>query len=354
MAQQENIRSPPLNAQFLNGLRDWYRSAQEVLVDEAPSPRSFREHDSIIEEGSDEDVSDNGQPNTTAPESRQEPVDQKLKPSKPKRDQESAASELRIHELFALFTCFLSPIIGAWLLHHIRGQLSRPSEGLVSNYNLTIFLLASEIRPLSHLIKLVQARTLSLQRIVASNPYQNSPNSNEKINDLTNRITELESNTSDTQPRSPTATLQQQSDILAATRKSFQPDLDALNRAVRRYEKRATLLTMQTESRLQDLEKKLADAITLAAAAERSSQASKQRRGSTVILEWISAALLLPVQVGWSIISLPGKVLAAALIYVEDAVGVRVRREMKTAGKEKRVGSDGERKRVGRGQKKQS
>jgi len=47
----------------------------------------------------------------------------------------------------------------------------------------------------------------------------------------------------------------------------LQPELDALNRAVRRYEKRATLQAFQTESRLKDIESRLNDAVSLAAAA---------------------------------------------------------------------------------------
>ena len=59
---------------------------------------------------------------------------------------EAATNELYTHEVLALLSCFLFPLLGAYLLHTIRSQLSRPSEGLVSNYNLTIFLLASELR----------------------------------------------------------------------------------------------------------------------------------------------------------------------------------------------------------------
>ena len=249
-------------------------------------------------------------------------------------------------------------MIGAWLLHHIRAQLSRPSEGLVSNYNLTIFLLASELRPLSHLIKLVQARTLHLQRSVASNPYEPSSSaSKDTIDDLAHRIAELETHSTNENPKSPTATQQQQQEVIAATRKTLQPDVDALNRAVRRYEKRATLLTLQTESRLQELEGKLADAITLAAAAERSSQASKQRRGSSVVtaLDWLSKALLLPMQMAWAVLNLPAQAFAAVLAYIETFVTKKISREMKTAGRAGdggRLSSGSERRRIGKAQKK--
>ena len=47
----------------------------------------------------------------------------------------------------------------------------------------------------------------------------------------------------------------------------IQPELDALNRAVRRYEKKATVLALQTEARLGAVDTRLDDAIALAAAA---------------------------------------------------------------------------------------
>lgn len=213
--------------------------------------------------------------------------------------QSSAESELRLHELVALFTCFISPMIGAWLLHTIRYQLSRPSEGLVSNYNLTIFLLAAEIRPLAHLTKLVQARTLYLQRSInpSAIPGSISPDV-QRLQDLSFRLDDLEAHVAMSVTTSAKSSLAAAptAQITTEVRKSMQPDLDALNRAVRRYEKRATLLTMQTESRLQDLESRMADAITLAAAAERSIAQKPRYSSALTLLDWLCAIIVLPVQ----------------------------------------------------------
>ena len=256
--------------------------------------------------------------------------------------------------------CFLFPAAGAWLLHHIRGQLTRPSEGLVSNYNLTIFLLAAELRPLSHLIRLVQARTLHLQRTVNTNPYSATSNivSPATANDLQDRLAEIEMHIADTNNdgTNGTATKSPTPDLVTQVRKTLQPDLDALNRAVRRYEKRATLLSLQTESRLQDLEKRLGDAITLAAAAERSSQSSRQRRGSGVgvvldLFDDVAAVVSLPIQICWSVVTLPWRVVASLVGSVaaraEGWVGKKVRTEMKTAGViDKRGGSGSEKRRM--------
>ena len=255
--------------------------------------------------------------------------------------------------------CFLFPAAGAWLLHHIRGQLTRPSEGLVSNYNLTIFLLAAELRPLSHLIRLVQARTLHLQRTVNNNPYSvTSKNlSSATANDLQDRLAEIEKHIADTNINGTTGTATKipTPDLISQVRKTLQPDLDALNRAVRRYEKRTTLLSLQTESRLQDLEKRLGDAITLAAAAERSSQSSRQRRGSGVgvvlnLFDDMAAMLTWPIQLCWTVLTLPWRIVASLVASVaagaEGWVGQKVRREMKTAGViDKRGGGGGSEKR---------
>ena len=225
------------------------------------------------------------------------------------------------------------PLVGAWLLHAIRSQLSRPSEGLVSNYNLTIFLLGAEFRPLSHLIKMIQSRTLHLQRVVNSNPYEAAKVDPGQILDLINRLNELESHVADKSSSTngnivPSNTTQ----VTTEVRKLLQPDLDALNRAVRRYEKRATLLTLQTESRLQDLESRMADAISLAAAAERGNLAS--RRGSAaVLLDWACASIVVPASAAWTMMILPGRILGKTMGWAEGWVGSRVRTELRTAGK---------------------
>ncbi len=106
---------------------------------------------------------------------------------------EHATNELYFHELLALMSCFILPACGAYLLHTIRSQLTRSSEGLVSNYNLTIFLLAAEIRPMGHLVKLVQARTLHLQRVANSNPYDTiNGQSIGDVKELSRRLEDLE------------------------------------------------------------------------------------------------------------------------------------------------------------------
>lgn len=238
-------------------------------------------------------------------------------------------------------------MIGTWLLHTIRSKLSRPSEGLVSNYNLTIFLLASEIRPFAHLLRMVQARTLHLQRTVRSLSYNDDEENRidaNKILDITKRLEELESHVaeaatarlssesqpSSTQNQSTTSPEQDNnsqsliSQAITEVHKSFQPNIDALNRAVRRYEKRTSLNALETDSRLCSLETQVRDAVALAATAQRSSVsgggAHPRRRfaGVFLIFESVYTILLIPVQVFLSLTMLPFRVVIRCLEFFKE------------------------------------
>ena len=238
---------------------------------------------------------------------------------------EAATNELYTHEILALLSCFVFPLLGAYLLHTIRTQLSRPSEGLVSNYNLTIFLLASELRPMAHLVKLIQARTLHLQRIVNSNPYDTVKGRD--VGDLkavVRRLEDLEARNSIEESLQgsvqPSLTGKQSAVLTSEVRRTLQPDLDALNRAVRRYEKRATLQAFQTDSRLQELESRLNDAISLAAAAANNSQ--KQRGFMGILFESVARLLVLPLQAFTVVASLPFKTITTLLNFRKKQVRI--------------------------------
>ncbi|PKY06209.1 hypothetical protein P168DRAFT_316230 [Aspergillus campestris IBT 28561] len=290
---------------------DWYRSAQATLqqrqdkyYDVAEVPPDVDGHDTTDKTGGDDAHSSS--------------VD-KDKRRQRSSDAAAARKELMRHELAALVMCFVFPIVGTLLLHTIRSQLSRPSEGLVSNYNLTIFLLASEIRPASHLLKMVQARTLHLQRIVLDSDEFDDPDSERidahKILDLTKRLEELEAHVAETAAQRLRSTaegadhadtpLDMEKLVTQASvevRKTIQPDIDALNRAVRRYEKRTAISGYQTDGRLQAVERHVNDAVSLAAAAHR------QPRGFFhVVFDSLCAAVLVPVQFFLSLASLPAR-----------------------------------------------
>lgn len=284
--------------------REWYQSAQAtVTIKPEPSPPP----DTILEESDEDEAVIVSEGETTDKVKKESLLHEDIAVEESKYDtpaRDDAAAQLRRLESLALLACFIGPLLGAYLLHAIRAQLTRPSEGLVSNFNLTIFVLAAELRPCSHLITLIQSRTLHLQRIVEANTNNIDRVQSEQIAEAQKRIEELESRVAErvSVEDSRNATEGSSLEISRAVRQSVQPQLDALNRAVRRYEKRATTQTIQTEARLQDLEARLRDALSLAAIA-----ADRGQRPGVVLatLEGVSKLFMLPFQALWTLFAWP-------------------------------------------------
>ncbi|GAO16898.1 hypothetical protein UVI_02046620 [Ustilaginoidea virens] len=211
--------------------------------------------------------------------------------------QRAALRELYAHEILALISCFALPLLSAYLLHFIRVQLSRPSEGLVSNYNLTIFLLASELRAFSHSLKLVQSRTLHLQRVIHGNPFASPTQIGSQIEEMLERLERLEARSlaeefvRDHGQDTSSVGGQDRATATREVRNAIQPDLDALNRAVRRYEKKATMLQYQTDCRFSALDLRMDDALALAAIAAKN---SNSKSIFVRIVESLMAVLLFP------------------------------------------------------------
>ncbi|EFE44929.1 conserved hypothetical protein [Trichophyton verrucosum HKI 0517] len=232
-----------ISAVFLNW--EWYFAAQErvQLVTDASDGEYLDESDT--ENCVPLDNSVNGENSHSSPPRKASAI-----------ACQNAKSELHIHELSALASCFLFPVLAAYLLHSIRFKLSRPSEGLVSNYSLTLFLLAAEIRPVSHLLKMVQARTLYLQRVVECNQPRSLSDKvpgSDAIAELSNRLDELES-------RFSTASLELNSveesqsklhppkELVEEARKAMKSDIYTLDKLVRSQEKRYTTISAKLDA----------------------------------------------------------------------------------------------------------
>ncbi|KAK3070494.1 hypothetical protein LTR53_010371 [Teratosphaeriaceae sp. CCFEE 6253] len=284
---------------------DWYYTAQAVRKDvEVDGNRGLDEDDEIAVETAS---SSEGSP-------PQKPADSATAdPHSSKR--EEAAARLRTQEILALCATVLFPALAAYLLHLIRSQLSRASTTLVSDYNLSIFLLAAEIRPARQLVRLITTRTLHLQRVVnstddISKPFAPGPTNNSS-HSLNSRLADLEAQLTSTPSLLPAHTpLAQKTDIIELAtelRKRYEPRLEGLERAVRRYEKRSTTLALLTEQRLNTLESRLQDALSLAAVAAQHSQ--RQRSVVSSVLEMAGNAIALPMKVVWRVVVWPWLVL---------------------------------------------
>lgn len=296
--------------------RVWYHSAQQMRIESEP------DNDAVIEDDSETDGPSPNSPLDDVPEEDEAPQPlPKPRTGQKQRStpQQAALRELYRHEALALVACLLLPLISAYLLHAIRSQLSRPSEGLVSNYNLTIFLLISELRVFSHMIKLVQSRTLHLQRVVHGSPFASPAGgiNSAEVEEIVGRIERLEARSAADEAlaleqgagRPDSARAKQEALMTRDVRNAIQPELDALNRAVRRYEKKATLLQLQTEARFSSLENRLDDAIALAAAAEKNSVASRNLVARAI--ESATAIVLFPFHAMLQLLVLPLRPLLA-------------------------------------------
>lgn len=270
--------------------RVWYRAAQQVRIQ--------RDDHRDLALGHDDDLD-------ACPGPTLDDVPEQSESSTPETHEvhlkaRAALRELYVHEVLALLACLVLPLASTYLLHAIRAQLSRPSGGLVSDYNLTIFLLVSELRVFSHILKLLQSRTLHLQRVAHQDELAPLSATAARLRQVLERLETLESRFHVTHNGGPDPGRPKgEAPLVRDVRNAMQPELDALNRAVRRYEKKATLLQLQTESRFAGLDARLDDAIALAAVAAKNSAARKSmvRRAAEsaagVVLWPVNAALRL-------------------------------------------------------------
>jgi hypothetical protein len=265
---------------------DWYYSAQ-ALRREYPDveEEDVAVQDAIPEEDEDEIAVETASSvgGSPRPHSRRVRSDDNGNADEATRARRAKAAEsLRQQELLALVATFVFPMLAAYLLHVIRAQLSRPSTNLVSDYNLSIFLLAAEIRPCRQVIRLMSSRTLHLQKIVAGGPPSagSSKESQELQADIIARLAELEDRLEANTLVPSTVSIAQKadvSDLSSDLRKRYEPRLEGLERAVRRYEKRSMTLAMAVDNRLQLLETRLQEALSLTAAV--AAQNSQQNGG---------------------------------------------------------------------------
>ncbi|KAI1002378.1 hypothetical protein K3495_g5822 [Podosphaera aphanis] len=288
---------------------DWYYAAQATRTTES------NEDLTVVQESQQEN-----DPYTGSKTAKKEPENLKRETVKRLSNEElpaqkAAASELYRHELLALFSCFTFPLLGAYLLHNLRSQLNRPSEGLISNCNLTIFLLASELRPMAHVVKLIRARTLHLQRVVASRADDEDlvPVS---VKDFSRRIEIIEARciANEKIKLEPEINDQQLNSITTQVRESIQSDFDTLSRALRRYEKRATIQAFQAESRFQELETRLNETISLVAAATATAVNNEHKqRASKSLIEWVATSADLPFRITYSLASSSFKIIISSV-----------------------------------------
>ena len=290
------VRQPQHAGSSTKRTRTWYHAAQQrqyVVPDDIQPDSTIVEEDEGVADDSSETIHE--EPDGSGTQLR-------------------ASKELRRQELMAFAACFAGPLLGACLLHTLRRQLT-VADGLVSDYNLTIFVLVAELRPVARLMKMKEERMMHLQRIVKSDPQDLlKPGDAQQISQ---RLSELETRLSGPTTPNNVETTQ----IVAEVRQTMQPQLDALTRAIRRYEKRNAAQTAQIEARFREVDARLKDTLSLAAAAARTGQ----RPGIIIVaISWTISVVNNTLQMAWDVAMYP---LRTALSVVKPIKSVFIKEE---------------------------
>ncbi|KAH7087862.1 hypothetical protein FB567DRAFT_470509 [Paraphoma chrysanthemicola] len=288
---------------------EWYHDAQQrqYLADGEPA---F--NDTIHEEDEDGYESSEARPDsaTSLPEEPKKADNAETPPLKDKT--QAARAELRRAERMAFAACFLGPLLAAYLVHHVRSQLTRMrGKGIFNDLNLAIFILVAEMRPVSRLVRMQKERTLHLQRIVRADALERPQSAG--ADELAQRLAELEARFDGPMYNSNVDIMK----VSAEVRQSMQHQLDALNRAVRKYEKRHMAQSIQIEARFQEIDVRLKDTLSLAAAAARTGQ----KPGIIAMtLSWTVSLLAYCLQVAWDIALYPYRTASALVAVVRSWV----------------------------------
>lgn len=152
-------------------------------------------------------------------------------------------AELRRHELAGLIWVVLSPAIAGYSLRYSRYLLSNVDR-YISGFNVTVFILAASIKPLSHIISLLHERTLFLQSEAAISESQ--------IHVLQTKLDLLEKELFGLRKAFAT-----KKDLGQVVSEDINPTLQHLAKALKRFEKRDVALRTWSEEQFTSLDLKV-------------------------------------------------------------------------------------------------
>ncbi|KAF9907608.1 hypothetical protein BX616_000379, partial [Lobosporangium transversale] len=163
---------------------------------------------------------------------------------------QSAAASLRRQEFFSLLLVLASPFLGGYTLQYLKTFFSS-YENYLSALNIELFIIASGIRPLTHLISLLKSRALHLQEQI------HYPNTEVEL--LKRKVASIEAELS--QLRRAFAT---KHDVLKV-QDSVEPTLHQLTKQIKRHDKKENILRSYTEERFASIDEKLREYDTILA-----------------------------------------------------------------------------------------
>lgn len=152
-------------------------------------------------------------------------------------------AELRRHELAGLLWVLLSPAIAGYTLQYSRYLLSNVDR-YISAFNVTVFILAASIKPLSHIMSLLQERTLFLQSEALVTESQ--------VTSLQTRLDALEKELFGLRKAYAT-----KKDLGQVVQEDINPTLNQLAKALKRFEKRDLALRTWSEEQFTSIDLKV-------------------------------------------------------------------------------------------------
>lgn len=164
-----------------------------------------------------------------------------------------ALKRLRSYELTALALCFLSPLICAAGLSFIVSLLStfhNQTFKIITRDNLILFVLASEVKPVAHSIRLVFAHTAHLQRVAHSNPLRTVKLTEARFNEMCAEMERLMQRVRERDDALATVEQRLEAKVRAQVASSIQGEIEGLRKAQRQCEVEARKQVEEMRRRL--------------------------------------------------------------------------------------------------------
>ena len=207
--------------------------------------------------------------------------------------QKEVAKQLAHAELQAFGGLLMGPLLGAMLLNYVRNTMARPANGLITNFNITVFVLAAELRPLKIAFQYLDNRSERLQRDLTDVAPARYDELMEKVNRIEMRLIENDRMQSHRGQHS-----DQIFHSVSASSPDGSQDLEQIKHALRRFERHEAQLQQQYEEKLYSIERKLADM---------GGQARHVQSHGSPLARAVTSIISFPARVVWAVLTLPAR-----------------------------------------------
>jgi hypothetical protein len=194
-----------------------------------------------------------------------------------------ASATLRRQELASLVLVVASPLLGGFILDYVRAHLS-PHRTYITNFNITLFVLASSIRPMTHVASLFKKRALHLQEVVH---YPTT-----EVEHLKHRLGKMEEDLATLKKSHAT-----KKELSSNLTNVVQPELNSISKTLKRVEKKEQYLRSYSEERFQYMDNKIRDFDAFVAYQLEQEAIHKQVSLPVVALRTVTGVVFLPVNV---------------------------------------------------------